>query len=33
MDKIVQHLGTTPVRLVPLTDQADATWKTAGAQK
>jgi hypothetical protein len=27
------HQGTTPVRLVPLTGQADATWETARAQK
>jgi hypothetical protein len=33
VDKITQHLGTTPVRPVPLTGQADATWETASAQK
>jgi hypothetical protein len=32
VDKIAQHLGTTPVRPVYLTGQADATWKTAQAQ-
>jgi hypothetical protein len=31
--KITQHLGTTPVRPVPLTGQADATWETARDQK
>jgi hypothetical protein len=31
--KIAQHLGTTPVRPVPFTCQADATWETARAQK
>jgi hypothetical protein len=31
--KIAQHLGTTPVTLVPFTGQADATWETARAQK
>jgi glutaredoxin-related protein len=30
---MAQHLGTTPVRLVPFTSQADATWETARAQK
>jgi hypothetical protein len=33
VDKIAQHLGITPVRLVPFTGQADATWETARAQK
>jgi hypothetical protein len=33
VDKIAQHLGTTPVRTVPLTGQADATRETARAQK
>jgi hypothetical protein len=33
VDKIAQHLGTTPVRPVPLTGQVDATWETARAQK
>jgi hypothetical protein len=32
VDKIAQHLGTTPVRPVPLTGQADTTWETARAQ-
>jgi hypothetical protein len=27
VDKIAQHLGTTPVRTVPFTGQADATLK------
>jgi hypothetical protein len=27
VDKIAQHLGTTPGRLVPFTGQADATWE------
>jgi hypothetical protein len=27
VDKIAQHLGTAPVRPVPLTGQADATWE------
>jgi hypothetical protein len=31
--KIAQHLGTTPVRPVPLSGQADASWETAWAQK
>jgi hypothetical protein len=31
--KIAHHLRTTPVRPVPLTGQADATWETAWAQK
>jgi hypothetical protein len=33
VDKIVQHLGTTPIRPVCTTGQADATWETARAQK
>jgi hypothetical protein len=33
VDKIAQHLGTTPVRPVYLTGQADATWETTQAQK
>jgi hypothetical protein len=33
MDKIAQHLGTTPVRPVPLTGQVNATWETAKSQK
>jgi hypothetical protein len=33
VDKIAQHLGTTPVRPVPLTGQADATWETVRSQK
>jgi hypothetical protein len=33
VDKIAQHLGTTPVRPVPFTGQAGATWETARAQK
>jgi hypothetical protein len=33
VDKITQYLGTTPVRPVHLTGQADATWETARAQK
>jgi hypothetical protein len=33
VDRIAQHLGTTPVRPVPLTGHADATWETARAQK
>jgi hypothetical protein len=32
VDKIAQHLVTTPVRPVYLTGQADATWETARAQ-
>jgi hypothetical protein len=31
VDKIAQYLGNTPVRPVPLTGQADATWATARA--
>jgi hypothetical protein len=33
VDKIAQHLGTTPVGPVPFTGQAGATWETARAQK
>jgi hypothetical protein len=33
VDKIAQHLGTTPVRPVPIAGQADATWETARTQK
>jgi hypothetical protein len=33
MDKIAQHLRTTPVRPVPLIGQDDATWEIARAQK
>jgi hypothetical protein len=30
--KIAQHLGTTPVKLMPSISQTDATWETARAQ-
>jgi hypothetical protein len=33
VDKIAQHMGTTPVRLAPFTGQVDATWETAWAKK
>jgi hypothetical protein len=29
VDKIAQHMGTTPVRPVPLIGQIDTTWETA----
>jgi hypothetical protein len=32
VDKIAQHLGTTSVRPVYLTSQADATWETVRPQ-